>query len=69
MKPEEKELIKLRASIKDELRDIFEKNLKIFDWDIPEADDVEASKLISEVMQTALDELKDDINSGKYSNY
>jgi len=69
MKPEEKELVKLKDSIKDELRDIFEKNLKVFDLDIPEADDLVASKLIVSTMQMALDELKDDINSGKYSNY
>ena len=69
MTPEEKEIEKMRSSIKSELRLIFKANMKIFDWDIPENDDRKSAELIAQTMQEALDEVKQEIAEGKYDNY
>ncbi len=69
MTPQEKEIEKMRESIKIELRLIFKANMKIFDWDIPENDDRKSAELIVQTMQEALDEVKQEINDGKYDNY
>ncbi len=69
MTPQEKEIEKMRSSIKTELRLIFKANMKIFDWDIPENDDKVSAELIVKTMQEALDEVKQEIAEGKYDNY
>ncbi len=69
MTPQEKEIEKMRSSIKTELRLIFKANMKIFDWDIPENDDKASAELIVKTMQEALDEVKQEIAEGKYDNY
>jgi len=69
MTPQEKEIEKMRSSIKTELRLIFKANMKIFDWDIPENDDRKSAELIVQTMQEALDEVKQEIADGKYDNY
>jgi hypothetical protein len=69
MIPEEKELLKLKDDIKSDLEELFKKYLKVFDWDIPEANDNEASKLILNVMKEAIYKLDEDIKSGKFSNF
>jgi len=69
MTPQEKEMQALQDEIKGELQAIFKANMKIFDWDIPENDDKASAKLIIEVMQKALNELKAEIEDGKYDNY
>ncbi len=69
MTPEEKEIAKLKDEIKAELRVIFKANMKIFDWDIPEANDQRAAELIVATMQEALDEIKTEVANGEYANY
>ena len=69
MTPEEKEIAKLKDEIKAELRVIFKANMKIFDWDIPEANDQRAAELIVATMQEALDEIKTEVTNGEYANY
>ena len=69
MTPEEKEIVKLKDEIKAELRVIFKANMKIFDWDIPEANDQRAAELIVATMQEALDEIKTEVANGEYANY
>ncbi len=69
MTPEEKEIAKLKDEIKAELRVIFKTNMKIFDWDIPEANDQRAAELIVATMQKALDEIKTEVANGEYANY
>jgi len=69
MTPEEKELLKLKDDIKEDLKDLFKKYLKTFDHDIPEANDREAAVLIVTTMQNALEELKCDIVEGKYDHF
>ena len=69
MTPQEKEIEKMKSGIKTELRLVFKANMKIFDWDIPENDDRKSAELIYNVMQEALDELKAEIDAGKYNEY
>jgi len=67
--PQEQEIEKMQGEIRTELRAVFKTNMKIFDWDIPENDDKKSAQLIIDVMQKAMDELKSEIEAGKYDNY
>lgn len=69
MTPLEQELKKMQGEITRDLREVFEANMKIFDWDIPENDDKKSAELIIDVMQKAMDGLKSEIKAGKYDNY
>jgi len=69
MSAETKEIAKLRSGIKEELKDILEKNLKISDRDIPEADDKDLATKIVDILQDALNELKKEVQEGVYNNY
>ena len=69
MTPQEQEIEKMEPEIKKEVRLAFKKNMKIFDWDIPENDDRVSAIMIIDAMQEALDELKTEINAGKYDHY
>jgi hypothetical protein len=69
MTPQEQEIKKMKDSIITEMRLIFKANMKIFDWDIPENDDSVSAKMIVDTMQEALDELKAEVEAGKYDNY
>ncbi len=69
MTPQEQEIEKMEPEIKKEVRLAFKKNMKIFDWDIPENDDRIAAIMIIDAMQEALNELKAEINAGKYDHY
>ena len=59
----------MKGEITKEVRAIFKTNMKIFDWDIPENDDRKAAEIILDAMQNAIDELKEEVQSGKYDNY
>jgi ribosomal protein S2 len=69
MDVQSKELEMMRGEIESEIRAIFKANMKIFDWDIPENDDRKSAKLIINVMQEAIDKLKQKIESGEFDNY
>lgn len=69
MTPQEQEIKKMKPEIIKEVRLAFKANMKIFDWDIPENDDHRSAQLIIEVMQEALDTLKEEIKDGKYDQY
>ena len=69
MTPEQQEITKRKAEIASELKALFNTNMKISDWDIPEADDQTIATLLVEVMQEALDKLKADIVRGDYDTY
>jgi len=66
MKVEEKEYLKMKDEIKDDVKAIFEANLKVFDWDIPEDDDKLSAKLVLKAMKEAMSELEEAVNEGKY---
>ncbi len=59
----------LKNEIRHEVRGIFKLNMKLEDWSVPEADDKQAAGMIINVMQQALNELKDELEAGKYDNY
>ena len=65
----QKELQSRRGEIKKSLEMLFKTNMKITDWDIPEADDKKVAQTLVDMMQEELDELKSDIKNGKYDNY
>jgi len=58
MTPQEQEIEKIASSIEKELKLVFEANMKIFDWDIPENDEKSAAKMIIAQMEEALKRLK-----------
>lgn len=51
------------------LKILFKTNMTITDWDIPEVDDKEAAKVLVGIIQEALDEIKADIEAGKFDYY
>ena len=64
-----KELLSRKSEIEAELELLFKTNMKITDWDVPEADDKKGAKILVDIMQEKLDSIKEDIESGKYDNY
>ncbi|MEA3491353.1 MAG: hypothetical protein U9R27_05580 [Campylobacterota bacterium] len=66
---QEREIAKMHDEITEEVQLVFKKNMKVFDWDIPENDDRKSAELILSVMQKAMDRLTEDVTSGKYDYY
>jgi len=64
-----KELAVRKAEIEKELELLFKTNMKITDWDVPEADDTEAADIILNIMEKKIQQLKEDTKAGKYKNY
>ena len=65
----QKDLQNRLDEIRDELESLFESNLKITDWNVPEADDQDAAETLIDILQKKLDEIKQDVKDGKYKNY
>jgi nitrous oxide reductase accessory protein NosL len=65
----EKEAEMMQSEIRKEIRALFKANMKIFNWDIPENDDRKAAEIILSIMRDALDELGEEVASGKYDHY
>jgi len=65
----EKELEGRKKNIKRELEILFKANMKFTDWDVPEADDTKAAKILLSIMKEKLDEIEQEIKEGKYENY
>jgi hypothetical protein len=63
------ELVSRKNEIQKELELLFKINMKITDWDVPEADDKEAAKVLLGIMQEKIDAIRADIEAGKYNNY
>ena len=64
-----KELESRKGEIETTLELLFKTNMKITDWDVPEADDKEAAKIILDIMQEKLNYIRSDVLAGKYNNY
>jgi hypothetical protein len=58
-----------KKDIENHLELLFKTNMKITDWDVPEADDKKAAQLIVNILQNKLDSIKQDIKDGKYDYY
>jgi len=69
MDPVEKDLESRRKSIAKELELLFKANMKITDWNVPEANDRKAAELLLKIMQEELEKIGQDIAAGKYDNY
>jgi hypothetical protein len=48
---------------------LFKTNMKITDWDVPEADDKKAAVLLLDILQAKLDTIREDVLAGRYNNY
>lgn len=64
-----KEIKSREEDIKEQLEELFKSNIKITDWNVPEADDKKAANMICEILQEKLDEIKNDVEKGKYDYY
>ena len=64
-----KELAVRKTEIEKELELLFKANMKITDWDVPEADDTEAAEIILRIMDKKIQELRAEVKAGKYKNY
>lgn len=64
-----KELESRKGEIQKEIELLFKANMKITDWDVPEADDKQAAYIILDIIQEKLDTLRADVDADKYTNY
>ena len=69
MKAMIKEFESRRNEIEAALELLFKVNMKISDWDVPEADDTEAATILLAILQEKLDTIREDVKSGKFKNY
>lgn len=65
----EKEILGRTEAIEKQLEFIFKSNMKITNWDVPEADDKKAAEMIIEILEKKVAKLKSDVNNGKYDYY
>ena len=64
-----KEFESRKSEIEKQLELLFKANMKITDWDIPEADDEKAATILLAILEKKLDEIREDVKSGNYKNY
>lgn len=65
----QKELASRKTEIQLAIELLFKTNMKITDWDVPEADDKEGAKILLDIIQEKIDALRDDVEAGRYNNY
>jgi len=65
----QQELLSRKTEIQTAVGLFFKANMKITDWDVPEADDTEAAKILLDIIQEKLDTIRDDVLAGRYNNY
>lgn len=69
MNPVEQDILRRKDEIISEVNGVFKLNMKITDWDVPEADNALAGKMIIDIMQEALDALKVKLSEGEFKDY
>jgi hypothetical protein len=69
MNPVAQDILGRKGEIISEVNAIFKVNMKITDWDVPEADHTLAGEMIIEIMQEALDGLKTKLDAGEFKDY
>ncbi len=69
MNPVEQDILRRKNEIISEVNGVFKLNMKITDWDVPEADNALAGKMIIDIMQEALDDLKLKLDAGEFKDY
>ena len=65
----QKELISRKKEIQLAVELLFKANMKITDWDVPEADDKEGAKILLDMIQEKVDTIRADVNAGRYDYY
>ncbi len=65
----QKELISRKTEIQLAVELLFKANMKITDWDVPEADDKEGAKILLDMIQEKIDAIRADVNTGRYDYY
>jgi len=65
----EKELASRKKEIEGAVELFFKTNMKITDWDVPEADDGRAAIMLLDMIQSKLDTIREDVLAGRYNNY
>jgi hypothetical protein len=65
----EKDLESRKSEIQTELETLFKANVKISDWNIPEADDQKIAEMLVDILQEKLDSIREDVKAKKYENY
>ena len=68
MNPVEQDILRRKDEIISEVNGIYKLNMSITNWDVPEADDKLAATMIINIMQEALDALKDKLNEGGFED-
>ena len=61
-----KELLSRKSEIEGMLETLFEANMKITNWDVPEADNRKAAEVLIQMLQDKLNQIKVDVDNGKY---
>ncbi|MEN8726362.1 MAG: hypothetical protein ABF276_00185 [Sulfurovum sp.] len=69
MNPVEQDILSRKDEITSEVNGVFKLNMKITNWDVPEADDALAGQMIIDIMQEALDGLKAKLDAGEFKDY
>jgi len=69
MNPVEQDILSRKNEIISEVNGVFKLNMKITNWDVPEADDTLAGQMIIDIMQEALDGLKVKLSEGEFKDY
>lgn len=69
MNPVKQDISRRKNEIIAEVNGVFKLNMRITDWDVPEADDTLAAEMIVEIMQEALDGLKAKVREGEFKDY
>ena len=69
MNPVKQDILRRKDEIISEINGVFKLNMKITNWDVPEADDALAGKMIIDIMQEALDVLKAKLDAGEFKDY
>jgi len=64
-----KELESRKSEIELAIDVLFKANMKITDWDVPEADDKQAAEILLGYIQNKLDKIRADVKAGKYDTY
>jgi uncharacterized membrane protein len=65
----QKELLSRKSEIQKAVELLFKANMKITDWDVPEADDKEGAKILLDMIQEEVERIRADIEAGTYNNY
>jgi len=67
--PVQKDLYSRKEAIRDDLESLFKSNLRVTDFNVPEPDGQDSSQILINILEEKLNEIKNDVQAGKYRNY